>query len=215
MPFDLLSAIADLEWHFKRVSCQATPGSRSFPKPDVPRDLRHAGPETRHSIPEVLMNGRRLISATRMFPVLALALATAAFAQGNSPVHFRGLINDYTASSVKGGPWEMHGAWNLDLRGASGNADFSADMTMSNYGTTNGVVDPGKPGNTPHVHHVVMKQRNCPMEHGRVPHLRGSNEQHHWLSDYRPGQFAYGQRAAGALRDLSSAIATYGLHHGS
>ncbi|MGA8086307.1 MAG: hypothetical protein WCA10_03315 [Terracidiphilus sp.] len=103
------------------------------------------------------MNGRRLISAVRILPVLALALATAALAQRNSPVHFKGLINDYTASTVKGGPWELHGVWTLDLRRGWGGSDFSADMTMSNYGTTNGVVDPAKPGNTPHVHHIVMK----------------------------------------------------------
>src|ERR1700722_3518145 len=103
------------------------------------------------------MNGRKLISAVCVLPVFALALATAALAQGNSPVHFKGSIHDYTASTVKGGPWEMNGTWTLDLRGASGSSDFSADMTMSNYGTTNGVVDPTKPGNTPHVHHVVLK----------------------------------------------------------
>jgi hypothetical protein len=103
------------------------------------------------------MNGRKLISAVCVLPVFALALATAALAQGNSPVHFKGSIHDYTASTVKGGPWEMHGTWTLDLRGASGSSDFSADMTMSNLGTTNGVVDPTKPGNTPHVHHIVLK----------------------------------------------------------
>ena len=102
------------------------------------------------------MNSRKFISAARVLPVLALAMATVALAQGNSPVHFKGLINDYTASTVKGGPWELHGSWTLDLRGASGSSDFSADLTMSNYGTTNGAVDPAKPGNTPHVHHVVL-----------------------------------------------------------
>lgn len=84
--------------------------------------------------------------------ILALALAMAAQAQG--PVHFTGSVHDYTSSSVKGGPWEFHGNWTLDLLGESGNADFSLDMTMSNFGTP---ANPATPGQTPHVHHVVMK----------------------------------------------------------
>jgi len=99
------------------------------------------------------MKSRSLISAAGAISVLALAFATAALAQGNSPVHFKGLINDYTASSVKGGPWELHGTWTLDLQGASGNSNFAADLTMSNYGTP---ANPANPGQTPHVHHVVM-----------------------------------------------------------
>jgi hypothetical protein len=106
------------------------------------------------SHPETLMNQKLSSLAVRTASVLVLAFGAGAMAQG--PVHFNGLINDYTASSVKGGPWEMHGTWELDLRGASGISDFSADMTMSNYGSTNGIVDPTKPGNTPHVHHVVL-----------------------------------------------------------
>lgn len=99
------------------------------------------------------MKSRSLISAAGAIFVLALAFATAALAQGNSPVHFKGLINDYTASTVKGGPWELHGTWTLDLRGASGSSNFAADLTMSNYGTP---ANPANPGQTPHVHHVVM-----------------------------------------------------------
>jgi hypothetical protein len=72
-------------------------------------------------------------------------------------VRFNGSIHDYTASTVTGGPWEMHGAWVLDVRAKSSKADFSVDMTMSNLGLTNGLPDPSKPGNTPHVHHIVLK----------------------------------------------------------
>lgn len=77
--------------------------------------------------------------------------------QAQGPVHFTGSIHDYTSSTVKGGPWELHGTWTLDLRGASGSANFAGDMTMSNFGTTaTGAIDPTKPGNTPHVHHFVL-----------------------------------------------------------
>ncbi len=93
--------------------------------------------------------------AIRVVSVLVLAFGAGSLAQGQ--VHFNGSIHDYTSSSVSGGPWELHGAWILDARPASGKADFSIDMTMSNYGTTNGAIDLTKPGNTPHVHHIVLK----------------------------------------------------------
>ncbi len=158
MPFDLLSLIVDCGLALQtRFLPNAPPGNRSLANRMCQGSQAFGAGTATLKSPEVLMNCRRMISATRVLPVLALVLATAAFAQGKSPVHFKGLINDYTASTVKGGPWELHGAWTLDLRGASGTSDFSADLTMSNYGTTNGVVDPSKPGNSPHVHHIVMK----------------------------------------------------------
>jgi hypothetical protein len=85
----------------------------------------------------------------------------AALAQKGKPVHFTGLINDYSPATVKGGPWEMHGQWRLDLhsewRGeATTIADFSADMTMSGYGTTAGFADATKGGQSPHTHHIKL-----------------------------------------------------------
>lgn len=100
------------------------------------------------------MNKSLLSWAVRMVSVLVLSFGAGSLAYGQ--VHFTGSIHDYTASTVKGGPWELHGTWTLDVLAFSGKADFSADLTMSNFGTTNGVVDPTKPGNTPHVHHVVL-----------------------------------------------------------
>jgi hypothetical protein len=97
------------------------------------------------------MKGRRFISVTGALSVLVLA--TTALAQGNSPVHFKGSINDYTASTVKGGPWELHGTWTLDVHGKSSKADFAVDMTMSDFGSP---ANPANPGQTPHVHHVIM-----------------------------------------------------------
>jgi hypothetical protein len=102
------------------------------------------------------MNRKTLSSIARAFLVLALAPCTLALAQGYNPIHFRGLINDYSPSSVKGGPWEMHGTWTMDLNGRSGTADFSAVMTMADYGTNSGVVDPAQPGQNAHTHNIKL-----------------------------------------------------------
>jgi hypothetical protein len=89
--------------------------------------------------------------------VAALALVRAQ-AQDLRPVHFSGLINDYTPSTSPGGPYEMRGDWSLDVHG--GTADFSADMNMetSDYGITGATqVDPTNPATrSPHTHHISM-----------------------------------------------------------
>jgi len=108
------------------------------------------------------MNGKCSLS----FFVLVVASTNFALAQGR-PVHFSGLINDFTLTQANGGPaggpWEMHGKWTIELRGESGRGSFSADMTMSDLGTTPSntvppvsVLDPTKPGNSPHTHHIVL-----------------------------------------------------------
>src|SRR5580700_10287768 len=75
--------------------------------------------------------------------IFGLAIAGAAMslvgvqAQDLRPVHFSGVINDYTPSTSPGGPYEMRGDWSLDvIRG--GTANFSADLNMetSDYGIT-------------------------------------------------------------------------------
>jgi hypothetical protein len=104
------------------------------------------------------MKSKSAISAVRVLSVLALLSVGAALAQEQA--HFTGLLNDYSPAAVKGGPWEMHGQWTLDLRRewrtASVNADFSADMTMSDYGTTAGVIDATKGGQGAHTHHIKL-----------------------------------------------------------
>lgn len=100
----------------------------------------------------------------RVFSLLLLFSGASALAQQNAPVHLSGLINDYSPSTVKGGPWEMHGQWKLDLhREWHGEwitiADFSTDMTMSDYGTTAGVADATKGGQSPHTHHITLTSR--------------------------------------------------------
>ena len=93
---------------------------------------------------------------------IAIAVAAMAFARAQAqdlrPVHFSGLINDYTPSTSPGGPYEMRGDWSLDVHG--GTADFSADLNMetSDYGITGATqVDPTNPATrTPHTHHISM-----------------------------------------------------------
>ena len=95
-------------------------------------------------------------SAVRVLSLFLLVSCACALAQGRRPMHFSGAINDFSPSSVKGGPWEMHGQWSLDLRNEWGTADFAADMTMSDLGTANGAPDPTQPGQNSHTHHIRL-----------------------------------------------------------
>ena len=96
----------------------------------------------------------------RVFFGIALTLAAVLMtAQDLRQVHFKGVINDYSPSTVSGGPWEIRGAWSLDVE-RTGTANFSADLTMetSDYGITSATqVDPTNPATrTPHTHHISM-----------------------------------------------------------
>jgi hypothetical protein len=103
------------------------------------------------------MKSKTLTSAALTFSLLLLVAGTCALAQEHKPVHFSGLFNDYSPanSAINGTPYEMHGQWSMDLH-ESGTADFLADMTMSNYGTTNGVLDATKGGQGAHTHHIRL-----------------------------------------------------------
>lgn len=104
------------------------------------------------------MNIKSLSAAPCVFAFLVLIAGTSASAQEPRPTHLGGLINDYSPATVKGGPWEMHGQWSMDLHLERGTADFSADMTMSGYGkTAAGAVDPTQAGQGPHTHHISLK----------------------------------------------------------
>lgn len=104
------------------------------------------------------MNSTRYIFRLALLLLLISAVAAAG---AQTPTHFSGLINDYTAAPANGGPsggpWEIHGQWAIRLLGDSGMGDFSAELTMSDFGSTNGVLDPTKPGNSPHTHHLVLR----------------------------------------------------------
>lgn len=98
--------------------------------------------------------------ATGLCGIIALAaVAGPVRAQDVRPVHFAGLINDYSPSNVVGGPYEIRGQWALDIN-RSGTGDFSADLNMetSDYGITDAThVDPTKPATRDaHTHHISI-----------------------------------------------------------
>ena len=119
------------------------------------------------------MKSRTLLWMVSVAAVVVLAAGIGAVAQTRTPMHFSGLINDYSPETIGGkvvGPWEMHGKWSLDLKGRSGLADFSAEMTMElsdhamDVAIANGVVTNGVPTTfddpetrIPHTHHITMK----------------------------------------------------------
>jgi hypothetical protein len=86
-------------------------------------------------------------------------MAFLAQAQDLRPVHFSGVINDYSPSTSPGGPYEMHGDWSLEVQ-RGGSANFSADFDMetSDYGITGATkVDPANPATrSPHTHHISV-----------------------------------------------------------
>jgi hypothetical protein len=119
------------------------------------------------------MNSKALWWMLSVVAVVILAVGICARAQGPTPTHFSGLINDYSPQTIMGktvGPWEMHGKWSLDLKGRSGLADFSAEMTMElsdhamEVAIANAIAAGTVPPSfddpetrTPHTHHITMK----------------------------------------------------------
>jgi hypothetical protein len=93
------------------------------------------------------------------FGIALMLAAGLAPAQDLRLVHFKGLINDYSPSTVSGGPWEIRGTWFLDVE-RSGTANFSADLTMetSDFGISDTTkVDPTNPATrSPHTHHISL-----------------------------------------------------------
>jgi len=100
------------------------------------------------------------ISNARIFLGAALTLTIGlVLAQDAREVHFRGVIHDYSPSTISGGPYEIRGEWSLDVL-RTGTANFTADMTMetSDYGISDATaVDPTNPATrSPHTHHLSM-----------------------------------------------------------
>ena len=119
------------------------------------------------------MNKKTFPWMIRIIAVLALTVAAGAQAQAPSPTHFKGVINDYTAATGVGGPWEMHGSWSLKLKGDSGTADFSAVMTMEHpdyWVLANPATPPATPtvdnpgARSPHTHHITMTDAQVSLE---------------------------------------------------
>ena len=119
------------------------------------------------------MNSKALRWVVSVVAAVILAAGICARAQAPTPTHFSGLINDYSPETILGkvvGPWEMHGKWSLDLKGRSGLADFSAEMTMElsdhamEVAIANAIAAGTTPPSfddpetrTPHTHHITMK----------------------------------------------------------
>jgi hypothetical protein len=94
------------------------------------------------------------------FFAVAAALAVSSVpAQDLRIVKFKGLINDYSPSTVAGGPYEIRGEWSVDVQ-RGGAANFSADLNMetSDYGISSPTaVDPANPATRgAHTHHISM-----------------------------------------------------------
>jgi len=104
------------------------------------------------------MRSRSIVCALCVLPVLVLLSATGAVAQVRGPAYFTGVLNDYSPANplINGSPYEMHGQWSMDLHEWGATADFTADMTMSDYGTTNNVLDATKGGQNAHTHHIRL-----------------------------------------------------------
>jgi hypothetical protein len=93
---------------------------------------------------------------------LTLALAGDRDSRPPLPVHYSGLLNDYTPSAavVKGGPYEMRGKWSLDVDERRGTATFSAALNMetSDFGIVQNTVNKDDPTTRgAHTHHISMK----------------------------------------------------------
>ena len=92
-----------------------------------------------------IAGGIAVLMAAGALSNISAALAGDRDATAPLPVHYSGLINDYTPSAavVKGGPYEMRGKWSLDVDQRRGKATFSAAMNMetSDYGITQNTVN--------------------------------------------------------------------------
>ncbi|MGH8221135.1 MAG: hypothetical protein ACREUT_21585 [Steroidobacteraceae bacterium] len=78
------------------------------------------------------------------------------------PVHFSGLLNDYSATMVNnapisGSPYEMHGKWTLDLNEARRTATFAAELSMETADFANPDAKTHDPTQLkPHTHHILV-----------------------------------------------------------
>jgi hypothetical protein len=102
--------------------------------------------------------------------MVVLAIGAGALAQAPKHMKFAGTLNDYTpavgtGTKSIGGPWEVRGHWSMKVKGDSGKADFSAELTMerSDQGVIlNGKGDFENAGNTQptprnaHTHHITL-----------------------------------------------------------
>jgi hypothetical protein len=103
------------------------------------------------------MNTKTLWWAVRGVAFLVLAVGIAALAEPGTPRHFGGVINDYTPISGGTTAWEVRGPWNLNLKGESGTADFSAALTMELSVLGQSPANVSAASLTQHTHHITMQ----------------------------------------------------------
>lgn len=105
------------------------------------------------------MKIRTLSSAVLAIAVFTLAIGASSLAQERIPERLGGLIDDYTPSTVSGGPYELRGKWSVRLHRDSQTADFSAflNMEQSSYAADGATASP-TPTNPigAHTHHITM-----------------------------------------------------------
>jgi hypothetical protein len=122
-------------------------------------------------------NHRLLTRVLWTIPVLAiviLALGAATPAQGPlgpPPLHFAGLVNDYTPSNVTGGPYEMRGTWSLDIFHDYANFSVTMNMETSDYGVTTGSIkDPTMPPDRgAHTHLISLTHASLSTDTSHCP----------------------------------------------
>jgi hypothetical protein len=117
--------------------------------------------------------------------LVAFASAVATKAQLPGHIHLSGLINDYTPETGVSGPWELRGAWSLNINQVTALADFSAVLNMEhsdlwvelNPLDANGMPTIDNPADRiPHTHHITMtgakvtyNPTNCPLPSSIIP----------------------------------------------
>jgi hypothetical protein len=114
------------------------------------------------------MKSKAFERTARTIGVLVLAVSISALAQDSTDKKFRGVINAYspqtttttaTGTATTTGPYEVRGPWSLKLKGDSGKADFSAELTMELSDgwvltENNKNFDPSARG--AHTHHITL-----------------------------------------------------------
>jgi hypothetical protein len=103
------------------------------------------------------MKSKSLLWATRIIALLVVVGVTGVIAGTRAPNHFAGVINDYTAVAGGTGPWEVRGPWTLNVNERTGNADFSAAVSMELTDFALSGASIGTSTRTQHTHHLTVE----------------------------------------------------------
>ncbi len=160
------------------------------------------------------MKSNTSTSAARVISLLLLASATSALAQVRTPMHFTGLINDYSplSTSVKGSPMGdarsmVDGSQPLGNRRLLSGYD---DVRLwENHGRCcRSDAAPGEPSHPPH----QVDERQDHLGHDWMPHLPNPRP-HPGLSVERHGQPDDREWTDRPIRDGPAFIDAAGLRH--